>query len=372
MKKIIAHLFIFSIILTACGSISLTNTSAVPTAPSTDSGATDSSPLTVVPLGAGYGVKGSWFELYFTDPTSSLASQKTGGPDGPLAAAIDAARLSVDVAAYSLSLNSIRDALLRAHDRGVRVRMVMESDNLDNSDPQKLVDAGIPILGDRREALMHNKFIVIDNSEVWMGSMNFTDSGTYADNNNLMRIKSVKMAENYAKEFEEMFIDDKFGPDVVSKTPNPRVTIDGTPIDVYFSPDDHILASFVDLVNNAQHSIYFMAFSFTTDEIGDAVRARAHEGVTVAGVMENEQVNSNIGTEFDAFKQAGLDVLRDGNPGQMHHKVMIIDQSIVIFGSYNFTNSAESKNDENLLVVYNPQIAAQFIAEFQRVYAQAK
>lgn len=328
--------------------------------------------LTDIPLGAGFGVKDGWFELYFTNPESPLASQETGGIDAPLVEAIDSARLSVDVAIYSLSLNSIRDALLRAYDRGVRVRMVMESDNLDRADPQRLKDAGIPVLGDRREGLMHDKFVVIDNSEVWMGSMNFTDSGAYEDDNNLMRIHSVKMAENYTTEFEEMFIDDQFGEDVVVETPNPRVTIDGTPIDVYFSPDDHVQAGFADLVNGAQHSIYFMAFSFTTDEIGDAVRARAQDGVTVAGVMETEQVNSNIGTEFDAFKQAGLDVFRDGNDGQMHHKVMIIDESIVIFGSYNFTNSAEIRNDENLLVLYNRDIAAQFIAEFQRVYAQAQ
>ena len=161
-------------------------------------------------------------------------------------------------------------------------------------------------------------------------------------------------------------------PDVVAETPNPRVTIDGTPIDVYFSPDDHVQASFVELIENAQESIYFMAFSFTADEIGDAVRARAQDDVAVAGVMDTEQVKSNVGTEFDPFKQAGLDVLRDGNEGQMHHKVMIIDESIVIFGSYNFTNSAETKNDENLIVIYNEEIAAQFMDEFQRVYAQAQ
>jgi phosphatidylserine/phosphatidylglycerophosphate/cardiolipin synthase-like enzyme len=368
MKKIFAFLFVISILISACD--------ATPTAPPT--------PLTVVPvtetpvslteipLPAGYGVSGGWFELYFTNPLSPLASQKTGGPDGPLANAIDAAKLSVDVAAYSLSLNSFRDALLRAHDRGVRVRMVMESDNMDRSAPQKLKDAGIPILGDRREGLMHDKFVIIDNSEVWMGSMNFTDSGAYEDNNDLMRIRSVKMAENYTKEFEEMFVDDKFGTDVVAQTPFPRVTIDGTPIDVYFSPDDHVQAALLDLINSAQESIYFMAFSFTSDPIGEAVRMRAADGVTVAGIMETDQVKSNIGTEYDPFKQAGLDVYQDGNPGQMHHKVMIIDQSIVIFGSYNFTNSAETRNDENLLVIYNKAIAAQFIAEFQRVYAQAR
>lgn len=369
MRRLFYISILLALTLSACGTISppVTNSPSTPSSPpSTD---TPASGLTDIPLGAGYGVRGSWFELYFTNPSSPLASQKTGGPDGPLVAAIDAARLTVDVAIYSLSLNSIRDALLHAYDRGVRVRVVMESDNRDRSDPQALEEAGITVLGDRREGLMHNKFVVIDNSEVWMGSMNLTDSGTYEDNNNLMRIHSVKVAEDYTKEFEEMFIDDKFGPDVVAETPNPRVTIDGTPLDIYFSPDDGIANSLIDLISNAQKSIYFMAYSFTSDSLGDAVRERAQKDVTVMGVMDADQVASNVGTEYDAFNQAGLEVHQDDIPGLMHHKVIIIDEEIVVLGSYNFTNSAETRNDENLIVVYNPDIAAQFMSEFQRVYA---
>ena len=253
MKKTLTYILAFLILMTACESVTPANSSALPASPTpkADSVTPASATLTDIPLGAGYGVNGGWYELYFTNPQSPLASQKTGGPDGPLAAAIDSARLTVDVAAYSITLNSIRDALIHAHDRGVKVRMVMESDNMDSSATHKLQDAGIPILGDRREGLMHDKFMVIDNSEVWTGSMNFTDSGAYADNNNLIRIRSVKMAEDYTREFEEMFIDDKFGPDVVAKTPNPRVTIDGTPIDVYFSPDDGVAASLLDLLSAA-------------------------------------------------------------------------------------------------------------------------
>ena len=367
MKKTLTILLTYLILMSACQSV----TPAPPASLTPDSGTQTSAPLTELSPGAGYGVRGSWFELYFTDPESPLAPQKTGGPDIPLVKAIDDARLSVDVAIYSLSLNSIRDALLRAHDRGILVRMVMESDNLDRSDPQKLKDAGIPILGDRREGLMHDKFVVIDSSEVWTGSMNFTDTGAYGDNNNLIRIHSVKLAQDYTKEFEEMYTDDQFGPDVVAETPYPRVTIDGTPIDVYFSPDDHVQAGLLDLINNAQESIYFMAFSFTADPLGEAIRARAAEGLIVSGVMDADQVKSNIGTEYDPFMQAGLAVALDKNPGLMHHKVMIIDESIVILGSYNFTDSAEKRNDENLLVIYNREIAAQFIAEFQRVFAQA-
>jgi len=280
--------------------------------------------------------------------------------------------LSVDVAAYSISLNSVRDALIRAHDRGATVRVVMESTNMDRSDPQRMIEAGIPIIGDNRDGLMHDKFIVIDRSDVWMGSMNFTDSGAYDDSNNLMHIRSTKIAEDYSKEFNEMFVDNKFGEDVVPETPNPTVTIDGTRLDVYFSPDDGVQAALVPLLESAQESIFFLAYSFTSNQLGDIVRGKAQAGLTIAGVMDDEQIRSNQGTEFDPFRQAGLDVRMDGIEGLMHHKVFIIDQKIVAFGSYNFSQSAEARNDENLIIVYNPVIAHQFVLEFERVQSEAQ
>ncbi len=380
MKKFLPLLFAIFILIVACEPLT------TPSAPLTVEPATVTPAdvtVTVTPtnnvvvlsdvsLPAAYGVTSSWFDLYFTNPLSAVASQKTGGPDGPVVDAIDSARLSVDAAIYSLSLDSIRDALIRAHQRGVQVRVVMESDNMDRSDPQALKDAGIPLLGDRREGLMHDKFIVIDQSEAWTGSMNFTDSGAYKDNNNLMLIRSTKVADDYETEFNEMFVDDKFGSNVVPATPNPHVTVNGTALDIYFSPDDHVQTALLNLLNNAQSSIYFLAYSFTADPLGEVIRQKAAAGLKVAGVMEADQVKSNIGTEYDTFRAAGLDVHLDGNPGQMHHKVMIIDGQIVVMGSYNFTASAENTNDENVIVIHNADIAAQYMAEFQRVYSVAQ
>ena len=376
-KKFFGPFFALCFLLVACQLFSGTSVPPITAPPPVTSAPvtqppTESAQLTQIPMQVGYGVKGPWFELYFTDPTNPLGKQIAGGADGPLVAAIDAARVSVDMAAYSLSLNSVRDALIRAYKRGLQVRIVMESDNMDRSDPQALKDAGIPMLGDRRQGLMHDKFVVIDRSEVWMGSMNFTDSGAYKDNNNLMRIRSTKIAEDYTTEFNEMFVDDKFGSNDVPATPNPRVTLDGTPVEIYFSPDDHVQKAILPLLQNAQSSIYFLAYSFTADPLGEAIRQRAAAGVKVSGVMESDQVASNVGTEFDPFRAAKLDIRLDGNPGQMHHKVMVIDGGIVVLGSYNFTASAESTNDENVLIIYDPQIAAQFLQEFQRVYAVAQ
>ena len=358
-RHFLSFLFIACYLLSACGNI--------PAIPKTATPATD---ITPVDLEAGYGVKGPWFELYFTDPTSPLSPQGTGGVDGPLVKAIDAARLSIDIAAYSLSLNSVRNALLRAHDRGVTVRIVMESTNMDRSDPQIMIEAGIPIIGDNSQGLMHDKFLVIDKSEVWLGAMNFTDSGAYEDNNHLMRIHSTKIAEDFSVEFKEMFEDNMFGPNVVAKTPNPTVTIDDTRMDIYFSPDDGVLNALASLLNGAEESIHFLAFSFTSNDLGAIVREKAEAGLTVAGVMDQEQISSNQGTEYDPFKQADLDVRIDGNAGQMHHKVFIVDEKIVVVGSYNFSQSAEERNDENTIIVYNAVIAEQFMLEFERVQSQ--
>jgi len=325
-----------------------------------------------IELASGFGLGGPWYEVYFTNPDSTYANQLSDGPDVPLVEAIDNARMSVDVAAYSITLNSVRYALIRAHQRGVPVRVVMESNNMDGSDVQALIEAGIHIVGDKRDGLMHDKFIVIDRSEVWMGSMNFTNSGTYEDNNNMLRIRSVKIAENYEIEFNEMFEDDLFGEDVRVQTPNPQVTVNSTDVKNYFSPDDHVLTQLYTVLSGAEESIYFLAFSFTSNELGRIVRDKAEAGLTVKGVMDREQVLSNTGTEYDPFRQAGLDVRIDGNEGQMHHKLFIIDERIVITGSYNFSNSAETRNDENVLIIYDESIAEFFMQEFWRVYAKAE
>jgi len=366
-NRFLSIIFVIGIILSSCDEATQTATPEI----GGTSIATSGTELIPIDLEAGYGVQGPWFELYFTDPTSPLSTQGTGGADGPLVKSIDAARLTIDVAAYSLSLNSVRYALINAQKRGVAVRMVMESTNMDNSDVQAILDAGIPIIGDNRPGLMHDKFMVIDKSVVWLGSMNFTDSGTYKDNNNIMRIYSTKIAEDYSIEFNEMFEDDMFGPDIVAGTPNPSVTLDGTLMNIYFSPDDGVLDQLAAVLNTAEDSIYFLAFSFTSNALGDIVREKEVAGLTIKGVMDREQVLSNQGTEYDPFKQAKVDVRLDGNPGLMHHKVFIIDGKIVVFGSYNFSQSAEERNDENLVIVYNEAIAQQFLLEFQRVWQVA-
>jgi len=314
----------------------------------------------------------AWYQVYFSDPTGPNAESLRGGPDKALADAIRQARLSVDLAVYDLNLWCIRDALLDAHYRGVSVRMVTDSDNLEEREIQDLKNAGIPVLGDRREGLMHDKFVVIDGQDVWTGSLNLTLNSAYRNNDNLIHIHSAELGQDYTAEFNEMFINDRFGPGSPANTPLPTLEVDGSQLEVYFSPDDHVERHVIQLIQSAKQSVKFMAYSFTSDKIAEAMLERAHAGVYVAGVFEEQQTRSNYGTEFDRLRAAGLDVRQDGNPDNMHHKVIIIDDKVVLTGSYNFTNNAETINDENLLIIHDLDVAALYLAEFERVYNQGQ
>jgi phosphatidylserine/phosphatidylglycerophosphate/cardiolipin synthase-like enzyme len=312
-----------------------------------------------------------WATIYFSNPDSPTADSFRGGPDDALATAIREARFSVDAAIYHLNLWSIRNALIAAHNAGVSVRVVAESDNTDETEIQDLREAGILIVEDHRESLMHNKFVVIDSYEVWTGSMNFTINGSYKNNNNLIQLRSSRLAENYTTEFEEMYLQDMFGNQTIVNTPHPSLRIEGSQVETFFSPDDGVSAHIVALIQNAQESVYFMAFSFTSDEIAAAMLERAESGVSIMGVFEESQYFFNIGTEFDNLRDAGLAVYLDGTRNNMHHKVIVIDGKIVITGSYNFSRSAEERNDENVLIIYNAQVAEEYLAEFERVSAKA-
>jgi phosphatidylserine/phosphatidylglycerophosphate/cardiolipin synthase-like enzyme len=219
---------------------------------------------------------------------------------------------------------------------------------------------------------MHDKFAIIDRSEVWTGSMNFTTGGGYLDNNNLVRIHSSTLAEAYTREFEQMFVDDQFENEKLPSTSSHNITVNGSLIEVYFSPEDGTLEHILNAVSQAHESIYFLAYSFTSDPLSQALIEKAKAGVTVQGVFDKDQYRSNSGTEYDNLHNVGMEVYLDANPQLMHHKVIIIDQQVVITGSYNFSNNAEYNNDENTLIIHNQDIAAQFQAEYQLIYEQAR
>jgi phosphatidylserine/phosphatidylglycerophosphate/cardiolipin synthase-like enzyme len=317
-----------------------------------------------------------WYRVFFTAPKyPDKAAERQGSLDEELTAFINGARRTVDVAIYQLDLPNVTQALLEAKKRGCKVRVVTDIDILEdpkeNPAFKKLQAAKITVVAGNPNAIMHNKFVVVDEEAVWTGSWNFTENDTYRYNNNALLIRSPELARNYTVVFEKMWGDKKFGRQRKAGGTTPILEIAGARVENYFAPEDQVASKIVARLKKAQKSIVFMAFSFTDDDIGEAVLSRAKAGVKVRGVFERTGSETEY-SEYGRMKRAKLDVLQDGNPYLMHHKVFIVDETTVIVGSFNFSKNAEEENDENLLIIDDAALAQAFLAEFERVYAQAE
>jgi phosphatidylserine/phosphatidylglycerophosphate/cardiolipin synthase-like enzyme len=318
------------------------------------------------------------FEVFFTTPElvypDKPAQRSAKTIEKRVISDIDAAKKTVYVVAYEYNLASVREALLRAKQRGVDVRVALDEENMEKPEMAKWAEdieqANIPISWEKTDSFSHSKYLVIDNKIAWMGSWNFTNNDTYRNNNNVIRFTIPELVANYAKEFSQM---DKgvFGRKKDPLTPNPSVIFKGIKIENYFSPQDNVLEKLLPKLKGAKKSILFLAFSYTEDKIGQAMIERMNAKVKVSGVFEARNVEG-IGSEFQVLQDAGVDIFEDGNCYTMHHKVIIIDEKIVITGSYNFTKRAEEQNDENLVIIEDAGVAAQYKEEFDRVYQQAK
>jgi phosphatidylserine/phosphatidylglycerophosphate/cardiolipin synthase-like enzyme len=186
----------------------------------------------------------------------------------------------------------------------------------------------------------------------------------------MLRFASRQLAADYAHEFEQLFAG-RFGTAKTSDTSYPRVRIGKANVEVNFAPADGVAKYVLQRIAAAKRSIHFMTFSYTSSAIADAMVAQAQAGLPVQGVFERQNAGGT-GSAFSRLRQGGVDVLEDGNCYILHHKVIIIDERTVISGSYNFTNSAEKDNDENLVIVDDSALARAYLDEFERVYAQAQ
>lgn len=306
---------------------------------------------------------GDWYEIYFTRPAPD-----SDYPEPELIAAMDAAQERIWVAVFDWDLEGLTAAMIRAHQRGVDVRLIVDTDNTGLPEIRQLQQARVAVQDDiERTAFMHNKFMVIDSGEVWFGSLNLTDNDLRRNNNNFMRVFSLELNANFATEFGEMW-EQQFGARSPANTPYPLLSFGTSELDVYFSPEDQPRDEIVRVLNEAQSEIRFLAFSFTDDAIATAMINADTRGVTVSGVFETFQ-SDGTGSQYTRLRRNRLDIRRDGNGGVMHHKVIIIDRRIVVMGSYNFTTSAYQSNDETLVIIKDPNIASEFLAEYNRVWA---
>lgn len=210
--------------------------------------------------------------------------------EAALLSRINSAQSTIDLAIYDFNRDSIRDALIAAHNRGVQVRVVTDDEAREHIASYipyyaALESAGIAIVDDdRANDIMHNKAFVIDQLVVWTGSTNQTDNGYTKNHNNSIVITDTAIAELYTAEFNQMFEDGKFS---VKKDQLITTTFDynGVDLGIHFSPEGNVMDAIIAEVDAAQEEIAFAIFFFTSDPLRDALINAKNRGVRVRGGM---------------------------------------------------------------------------------------
>lgn len=302
-----------------------------------------------------------------------------------LIARIDSATYSIDMAMYSFDIDSVANHIVAAKNRGVRVRVVYHN-RTDQSAITILRNNGIRIMKRKdTNGLMHNKFVVIDARDstntapwVWTGSWNITTTQQVADYNNAIELRSRPLALAYTLQFNQMWgspddlpdsVNAKFGPQKIDNAPH-FFTVNGRPVECYFSPKDGTTSKIIGKINAATVSANIGMFSFTRADIVAALKSRSvNAGVAVRGVMESIDVQAT----WDSLMTFARMYLHT-SPGLFHHKYGIFGGGaggpLLITGSHNWSTAAETANDENIVIVYDSLLVNQYLQEFEKRRAE--
>jgi len=262
---------------------------------------------------------------------------------------------SVYCAFYSLDLVKITEALIHKS-KEIDVKIVIDNSNYKG----QIKGSGVKF--DDRAQLMHNKFCVFDDEIVITGSFNPTRRDNDFNNNNIVVVHSKMLAGNYKDEFTELW-SGEFGSGSTVKYPILR--LNDLMIENYFCPDDECSSRIIELIKNSKKNVYFMTFSFTNEDIADALIKK--DGIEIKGLFDTGQASSKY-SQFKRLQEFGVNVKKDTNKHKLHHKVFVVDNQTVVTGSFNPTLSADTKNDENILIIHDEKIAKRFLDEFESIW----
>ena len=335
-------------------------------------------------------------KVYFTRDVDNSVSSGTDAIflddliDDTLINYINRAKYSIDIAIYDFNTVNVEDiagALNNAAIDGVDIRVIYDT-------TWAAVDFGsliptihsiiAPVTSDY--GIMHNKFVVIDalssdpnDPIVWTGSTNFEDENINEFANNVIIIQDKSLAIAYKLEYDEMWgsetptpesSNSKFGPYKTDNTPHEFI-IGGNRVECYFSPSDDATDHIIKSIQSSDYELFAETMLITRLDISDAIVERNSNGV-LCKVIVNDDADCNT-TVVSNLTSALTYYFREyGEPGILHNKTLIADalhansDPLVLTGSHNWSNNAENRNDENTLIIHNPEIANIYYQEFKR------
>jgi phosphatidylserine/phosphatidylglycerophosphate/cardiolipin synthase-like enzyme len=315
---------------------------------------------------------------------------------------IAGARSTLDIAVQELDSEPIAQAILDARWRGVSVNLFLEQDYLrtplvsrkgvpvapkpkagetpqdalrraqwgeddtDLSANRKILAAllrsDIEVKGDFNPKIFHQKFALRDyrgaravkpgNPALLSGSANFTVTDTHRNLNHVFVFKSAPVCREYETEFDQLSLG-RFGREIHGDVPK-LFDLAGVPAKVLFAPVHTPELEIMKQMLKGSKEVWFAIFTFAgSSGIDDTMVALARGGMKITGVVDRGQAaqgwaaprtmkHENIAL-FQPTKASGV--------RKLHHKLMVIDERVVVAGSFNYTEPANDYNDENIFVL---------------------
>lgn len=313
---------------------------------------------------------------------------------------VQAAKHSLDVAIYDLKNPEVLTALKKMsgkvqlnllYDPGKGPKVGAASITVDPKTPtvNPIIDAGLgkfahPVQ-EQGSHLMHNKFIIRDGASVWTGSGNFTNGGLLLQDNNFLTIDSPAVATAYAKTFGNLLgpgHSQSHGGQGVPGAPS-TVKVGNIPISFFFSTQmTEVEGLETEITTRLKGAKKIRIMAMLISDPGILASLEQLQKKDIKGVLDPHEMKqvmknksgdplfwfANGDKRFVAAKSHAFNGTGDKNDF-MHNKVMIIDDKVVITGSYNFSENAE-RNDENMLVIESPSVAKAYDNYFNALFAQ--
>lgn len=284
---------------------------------------------------------------------------------------IDGATERVEVAQFTFSRQAVEDAILRAHERGLDVRVAMNYQQAQGDNPStRLRDAGVPVTfvegkdNGRYVGLQHAKFVIVDDTTIAMGSNNFSSTGFSINNENTLVLASRAddpIVEAFNCYFDKM-VDNALEEAASCSSPDAR-----------FTPSTHPWKMLRDEMRASQNSIDVLMHHLV---FGDAVKelAKAAErGVRVRVLVNAADRDETEGSNWDRLREAGGEIRYKQTNGDlyqiMHHKLAIIDGKTLLNGSGNWSGSAFFNNWEFYVRLRDPNVIADYGGMFARLWS---
>ena len=337
---------------------------------------------------------GNKIRFYFNHPVDNSVSTGVNAiylnntVDDTLIAYINKAKYTLDIAVYNFTstASNVATAINSAYSRGVQVRWIYDAGQSNTGLP--LLNAGINTLGSPQTAnytIMHNKFMVVDANSanpadaiVWTGSSNWNAQQFNSDYNNFVIIQDAPLAQAYREEFNLMWGGTGIAPNSATskfgqyKTDlgHHNFTIDGYSVELYFSPSDGTNSHLLTAINSANTDLYVGMYTFTYSNNSSAMITRHDNGVYVASIIDNSSSGSSpYSSLVSGLGASNVKVYTGSN--LYHNKFMIVDPSNkcsdpqVVTGSHNWSFSADTKNDENTLIIHSAEAANIYYQSFK-------